>query len=59
MISSSDECSYVIEYEKFKGPINLLLKLVRKKKVDIYEIRLSTVIKDFLNYIKSKKDSIR
>lgn len=56
MISSLDECSYIIEYEKFKGPINLLLELVRKKKVDIYEIRLSTVIKDFLNYIKSKKD---
>lgn len=56
MVSSSGEYSYIIKYEKFKGPINLLLELVRKKKVDIYEIRLSTVISDFLNYIKGKKD---
>jgi len=47
---------YLIEYQKFKGPIYLLLELVQKKKEDIYEIRLSTIIKDFINYIKIKKN---
>ena len=47
---------YLIEYKKFKGPIYLLLELVQKKKEDIYEIRLSTIIKDFINYIKIKKN---
>jgi len=47
---------YLIEYNEFKGPIYLLLKLVQKKKEDIYEINLSTIIKDFINYIKLNKD---
>lgn len=47
---------YLIEYQKFKGPIYLLLELVQKKKEDIYEISLSTIIKDFINYIKIKKN---
>lgn len=47
---------YLVEYKKFKGPINLLLELVQKKKEDIYEISLSTIIKDFINYIKNKKN---
>jgi len=47
---------YLIEYKKFKGPIYLLLELVQKKKEDIYEISLSTIIKDFVNYIRNKKN---
>jgi len=47
---------YLIEYQKFKGPIYLLLELVQKKKEDIYEISLSTIIKEFIDYIKIKKN---
>jgi len=46
---------YLVEYKKFKGPLYLLLELVQKKKEDIYEISLSTIIKDFTGYIKDKK----
>jgi segregation and condensation protein A len=47
---------YLVEYKKFKGPLYLLLDLVQKKKEDIYEISLSTIIRDFISYIKDKKN---
>jgi len=53
VLESLKETSYSIEYGKFKGSVNLLLELIQKKKVNIYEIQLSTIIKDFLNHIKN------
>jgi segregation and condensation protein A len=47
---------YLIEYDKFKGPISLLLELVQKKKENIYEIKLSIIIKGFIDYIKRNKN---
>jgi len=49
---------YQIKYLDFSGPANLLLELVRKRKVDIYQIKLSVIISDFVNYIKSKRDEL-
>ena len=49
------EQSYLIKLEKFEGPINLLLELIKKKKIDIYGIKLSSIIIDFVNYIKKNK----
>lgn len=50
------EQSYLIKYEDFSGPANLLLDLVRKRKVDIYQIRLNSIILDFLDFIKINKN---
>lgn len=52
------EQSYLIKYEDFSGPANLLLDLVRKRKVDIYQIRLNSIILDFLDFIKTNKNII-
>ena len=46
---------YQVEFEDFKGPVHVLLDLVRKRKIDIYQIRLSDVISDFLEYISFQK----
>ncbi len=48
--------NYLIEYGDFKGPANLLLELVRKHKIDIYQIRLNIVISEFQEFIKITKD---
>lgn len=57
MENSIESKEYLIEYnDKFKGTIYLLLELIQKKKKDIYEIKLSTVIRDFLNYIRENKN---
>jgi segregation and condensation protein A len=50
------EQSYLIKYEDFSGPANLLLDLVRKRKVDIYQVRLNSIILDFLDFIKTNKN---
>ena len=47
---------YLIEFEDFKGPVHVLLDLVRKRKIDIYQIRLSDIISDFLEYISIQKE---
>lgn len=51
-----DVKDYLVEYKKFKGPLYLLLDLVREKKEDIYEISLNVIIKDFITYIKDNKN---
>lgn len=50
------EQSYLIKYEDFSGPANLLLDLVRKRKVNIYQIKLNSIILDFLDFIKTNKN---
>ena len=46
---------YTLEYEDiFNGPIFLLLELVQKKKIDIYDISLSYIINGFIEFIKEK-----
>jgi len=46
---------YTLEYEDiFSGPIFLLLELVQKKKIDIYDISLSYIINGFVEFIKEK-----
>lgn len=44
--------SYLITYDRFSGTIETLLVLIQKKELDIYEIKLATIICDFLNYIR-------
>lgn len=51
------DSAYNIKHDDiFDGPIDLLLELVQKKKVDIYDISLSYIIKGFSEFIKEKKD---
>jgi segregation and condensation protein A len=47
---------YQVEFEDFKGPAYVLLELVRKRKIDIYQVRLSDIISDFLEYIRVQKE---
>lgn len=56
MIDCVKEENYLVKYDKFRGPVNALLKLIQKKKIDIYQIRISVIIRDFLDYIKKKKE---
>lgn len=42
-----------IKLEEFEGPLDLLLKLIEKNKIDIYDIPISKLTDDYLYYIKS------
>jgi len=47
---------YNVKLEAFEGPLDLLLHLIRKNEVDIYDIPVSTITRQYLEYIKLMKD---
>ncbi len=42
-----------ISLDNFQGPMDLLLHLIKKKKMDILEIKLEVIIDEYLNYINN------
>ena len=47
--------SYQIKIENFEGPLDLLLYFIRKDELDIYDIPISQITKDFMNVISEWK----
>ncbi len=45
-----------IELESFNGPLDLLLHLVKVNKMDIYNIDIELITKEYLNYINNNKE---
>jgi segregation and condensation protein A len=43
---------YKVQFEVFVGPLDLLLYLVKKEEVDIYEVNLTKIATQFLEYIE-------
>lgn len=44
---------YEIKTENFEGPLDLLCHLIDKNKLDIYEIKLSDITDQYIEYIKN------
>ena len=44
---------YEITIDNFNGPMDLLLHLIKKKEMDILDIKLEVIIDEYLNYINS------
>jgi segregation and condensation protein A len=44
---------YQVKLEKFEGPLNLLLELIEKEKMDVTELSLARVADQYLEYIRS------
>ncbi len=42
---------YKVKFEVFEGPLDLLLYLIKKEEVDIYEVNLTKLASQFLEYI--------
>ena len=47
--------NYSVKLEVFEGPLDLLLFLIRRNEVDIYDIPISLVAKQYLEYIELMK----
>lgn len=45
---------YTINLEVFQGPLDLLLYLIKKKKIDIQEIPIASITREYLEYLKQK-----
>ncbi|MEM9615880.1 MAG: ScpA family protein [Actinomycetota bacterium] len=44
--------SFQVQTETFEGPFDLLLHLILKEDVDLYEVRLSAIVDDYLAHLK-------
>jgi segregation and condensation protein A len=47
---------YQVKLEKFEGPMELLLELIEKEKLDINELSLAKVADEYLEYIKNNQN---
>ena len=43
---------YKVKLESFEGPLDLLLYLIKKNEVDIYDIPISKITRQYLEYIE-------
>ena len=42
---------YQVQFEVFEGPLDLLLYLIKKEEVDIYEVNLTKLATQFIEYV--------
>lgn len=54
--SASYDLSYKVNLDKFQGPLDLLLFLIKKNELDIYDIPIALITRQYLEYIKVLKD---
>jgi segregation and condensation protein A len=47
--------SYQVKLEVFEGPLDLLLFLIRKKKIDIHDIPIAVITREYLEYLAHKE----
>jgi segregation and condensation protein A len=53
---SMNASGLVIQLQKFEGPLALLLYLIRKEEMDILDINIHEITKQYLDYIKLMKE---
>src|SRR5471032_2221874 len=46
---------YKVKFEVFEGPLDLLLYLIKKEEVDIYEVNLTALATQFIEYIETMR----
>ena len=46
---------YNVKFEVFEGPLDLLLYLIKKEEVDIYEVNLTKLATQFIEYIETMR----
>lgn len=47
---------YSVKLDAFEGPLDLLLHLIRKNEVDIYDIPIALITRQYLEYLKLMKE---
>ena len=47
---------YKVKFEVFEGPLDLLLYLIKKEEVDIYEVNLTKLAAQFIEYIEMMRE---
>ena len=47
---------YTIKIDEFEGPLDLLLHLIKESNIDIYDISISVITKQYLDYINAMQE---
>lgn len=47
---------YRVRFEVFEGPLDLLLHLIRKEEVDIYQVNLTKIATEFIDYLNLMRE---
>src|SRR5881227_1711360 len=50
------ETDYKVKLEVFEGPLDLLLYLIKRDEIDIYDISLERITKQYLEYLEAFKE---
>jgi segregation and condensation protein A len=56
LFAGLDPAVYTVRTESFEGPLDLLLYLIRKNEVDIYNIPIAAITRQYLEYIELLKE---
>jgi segregation and condensation protein A len=54
--SEQTELPYQVRIENFEGPLDLLLHLIKKNEINIYDIPIAMIAQQYLSYIEAMKD---
>ncbi len=54
-VLEADHPPYRVRLEVFEGPLDLLLFLIRKKKIDVHNIPMAVITRDYLEYLQHKE----
>jgi segregation and condensation protein A len=54
--SSSEEPTMTIRLEGFEGPLDLLLHLIKREELDIWNIPIAHITEQYLNYLQMMRD---
>ena len=50
-----DDYQLQLELDIFEGPLDLLLHLINQLEIDIYDIPIAKITKQYLNYLETMK----
>ena len=50
-----EDSDYKVQLEIFEGPLDLLLYLIKKDEIDIYDVSLERITRQYLDYIDTFK----
>ena len=56
IISKVDKMDYVVTIDKFEGPLDLLLHLIKQADIDILDIKISEITSQYLSYISKMEN---
>jgi len=54
--NSSEQTGITIKLDAFEGPLDLLLHLIRKEEIDIWNIPIARITEQYLEYLQIMKD---